>query len=403
MRDVVELEASPTLHIHGQVLDGLFATGYVEHLATLVNHVIGSLGVILVAHIEILLHILEGDTDTAPTVKHAGRMEGVRHIGRSCGSEGDERGTAPGLGLGSIVVHRPKHFLADIGVLAIVTTEDIGIVGSQAVTQGEDSFAGVTGLRPHSRTGVNLGIDVQTGQQTQAGALVGTGIVGPGGRHIRAVHQVVEFVHQEVEHLGAGLGNGIHGTERRFLGGERNRAEDIHGHPVEIGAQEADLGPHSGHFLFHLVGAAAVVQAVFGRLAQELVGIGNALHGAHVHGVSGVVVRIGPGVGIDGGHPGVAVPGALGGIGRNLIQGPEGADQFGCAGVCELEVFEVAGKELKVNAGQTREIGTLFGRVSRLGGGIGGIQGQGVEVLDTGSQNKHGCQNTKYLFHHCSS
>lgn len=312
------------------------------------------------------------------------------------------RRAAVGLRLLGVVCHAEDDLLQGVGVLAVVAAEEVGILRAERVAHAEDRFAGGFGLRPHRGAGINLGIEVHAGQQAVDRTLVGTRVVRACGRHRAFVRSQVGQLRDAVveDILARGL-FGVHtAAEGRGLGRERHVAEHVEGDPVEIGAQETGLGTEAldpgGQFAAH----AAVGEFVRGGLAQVLVHVGDALQRTYVDGVGRVVVGVGPRVGIHGAYPGVVLPGAFAGVGRNLLDRPECADELRGAAVADLQVGGVVRDEIEIEFGEPGQVAVLVFPVDGLRGRVGRVEGQGVEIPDARSeQHRCACRRQGEMFY----
>ena len=403
MGDIVELEASPPVEEDiERIVHRLLAAFDVEHSAAFVVDRIFARGVVRVAGVEIFLYVFVGYADAGPAVVHAVDLLFGRHVGGGDGCQRQVRRAAVGLRLLGVVCHAEDDLLQGVGVLAVVAAEEVGILRAERVAHAEDRFAGGFGLRPHRGAGINLGIEVHAGQQAVDRTLVGTRVVRACGRHRAFVRSQVGQLRDAVvkDILARGL-FGVHtAAEGRGLGRERHVAEHVEGDPVEIGAQETGLGAEAldpgGQFAAH----AAVGEFVRGGLAQVLVHVGDALQRTYVDGVGRVVVGVGPRVGIHGAYPGVVLPGAFAGVGRNLLDRPECADELRGAAVADLQVGGVVRDEIEIEFGEPGQVAVLVFPVDGLRGRVGRVEGQGVEIPDARSeQHRCACRRQGEMFY----
>ncbi len=135
----------------------------------------------------------------------------------------------------------------------------------------------------HRGARIDLGVQIQLGEQELGHTLVGAGIAVAAGSCERAVvDQVVQFLLKPVEKVGKVdlVGEGTHHAR---LVSERHVAEVVDGVVVSQGAEHAGLGDE-----FFLVGETHVGSL---RFADELVGSGHLHEDAGVERVDERVVR----------------------------------------------------------------------------------------------------------------
>ena len=160
-----------------------------------------------------------------------------------------------------------------------------------------------------------------------------------------------------------------------------------------FGAETLDLGSQFAAY-------AAVGEFVRGGLAQVFVHVGDALQRTYVDGIGRVVVGVGPRVGIHGAYPGVVLPGAFAGVGRNLLNRPECADELRGAAVADLQVGGVVRDEVEIEFGEPGQVAVLVLPVGGLRGRVGRVEGQGVEVSDARSeQHRCACRRQGEMFY----
>ena len=244
MRYVIEFQAGPSVHeIIESPVHGLLAAFDVEHLASFVLNVIGSAFIVLAADLEEPFDIFIRHSESCPAVDLAVRLRGVGDVGGSESSGKEIGGTAVGFRVGGIVGYGPEHLAAGLRVLAVVTPEKCRIIRAEGISHVEYSLTDSFGLSPAGHSGVDFGVQVETGKKSCSRALVRARVKRAGSQHRALVgHQVGKFAHTVVEDLRAGgLWRGVCASERGLLGGERNRAEAVQGDPVEIGPYEPGL------------------------------------------------------------------------------------------------------------------------------------------------------------------
>ena len=246
--DVGELGTGETVRIGGNVRsvdgtalapkEGAVVTGGCSHLGTV--HV-GSLG-----GREELLDEVAACAVATPGLGSSGRDVG---IGRR---SDQEQGGTPARG-GETVLKDRENGLLGCGALAVVGHEEhlvcavlTGTGGIQGVRRIHDLLCIGRGISPTGRSGVDLGIEIQTGEQEPCGSLVHAAIIGIGrglglGLGKRRL-DLEQLALDELEHLCAAILLSLLGGDG---GHERDIAEGIHRQIVMKGTEETDLGRHS--------------------------------------------------------------------------------------------------------------------------------------------------------------
>ena len=157
--------------------------------------------------------------------------------------------------------------------------------------------------------------------------------------------------------------------------------------------------------LYEILVAAPFGELRVGGLAQELVGVGDAVQGSAVESVGCRVVGRRPCVHVDVLGPGV-LPVVLAGVGGAFLNAPERPDELGCTGVVDFEVVCVV--EGPVQLCQTGYIVGVVVAVGVFRVEVIVVEGQGLKVSDAGdceraeNQKQRRIDRTEYLFHvHC--
>lgn len=292
-------------------------------------------------------------------------------------------GSAPALHLVAVVTDGKNHLFLSVGILAVILQEEVGIVRAQAVTHANHLLGCRAGIFPAGCAGIDLGIEVETGQQSLCTAFRGTRIgnlayVGHGAVGVGQCFQLT--LDPGKQRRTSYLRRQRTATDVLF-GSKRRVAIQIHQHEIGIGAQETGLGNQSGQTV-HLAACGT---------GKELVGTGNRDETTGVGGHQGGITAGCPRSRLGLGNVAVA-PDTFHGVGTHLVQHHNLADKLALSGIVDIDVglsrvILARQREGAVDVGQS-PLKVLYVLVGRFAGLVCLVQRYGIQVAETGGHRE---------------